>query len=300
MGWEPLKSADDIKIISSPLKPQNIVPSKSKSYSLQSTVLSQALRTKKTVPIKSKSTNPKKTAPPKPTASKSKSLGTDRWKNHPHSKNMMAMNDEKELTFSPKTIHKKPPPPPSIKNMMMKDEEDEHRKYGKNVAGFNEATLDKIDSANIESLLECMHEGSECLRHFENALTVFAKQQQTQCANFLKLFKKSKSRYAQMDTMPSFFSAISLIHSLLEETVKQSAEFAKFIQIHCLPMIHELEVQCDDKYKEIEHVKKTEDKRLSDIKVETEKLHKSTRAAAQKVVIHRARMDEKEEVYNYG
>ncbi len=88
-----------------------------------------------------------------------------------------------------------------------------------------------------------MHEGSECLKHFHQALTTFAKQQQTQFATFLKLFKKSKSRYAQLDIIQIFFYCIQLIHTLLEETVKQSAEFAKFIQMSCLPMISELETQ---------------------------------------------------------
>ena len=66
--------------------------------------------------------------------------------------------------------------------------------------------------------------------------------------------------------MPNFFYCTQLIHTLLEETVKQSAEFAKFIQISCLAMISELEKQCNDKYKEIYHTTKAEDKKLWELK----------------------------------
>ena len=172
-------------------------------------------------------------------------------------------------------------------NKMDKDEV--IRRYSRNIAGFEDITLKEIDKCNIEALLACMHEGSECLKHFQNALSTFAKQQQTQCANFLKLFKKSKSRYAQMDTMPNFFYAISLIHSLLEETVKQSAEFAKFIQISCLPMIQELDQQCDQKYKEIYNATKQQDKKLQDSKLDVQKTRKSSKSAAEKVIIARQR-----------
>merc|ERR1712190_327435 len=127
-----------------------------------------------------------------------------------------------------------------------------------------------------------LHEGSECLKSFKNALEKFAKQQQTACATFLKIFKKSKKRYAQMDQMPNFFGAISLVHELFEETVKQSAEFAKFIQLQCLPMIKSLDNQCDHKYKQIYNAKKDQDKKLNDLQADVNKYRKASKSAAEK------------------
>jgi len=197
--------------------------------------------------------------------------------------------------------HKQPPPPPQVPrgkiskyqlfDAATRERMDSAAKYSHNIAGFEDGTLKEIDKTNIEALLACMHEGSECLKNFHTALATFSNQQQTQCANFLKLFRKSKSRYAQMDTMPNFFYAISLIHTLLEETVKQSAEFAKFIQIGCLPMIEELETQCDEKYKEVYSMTKKQEKRLADCRAQAEKMRKASKSAAEKVVIARQRSE---------
>eukprot|EP01084_Bolivina_argentea_P277879 474570_1 len=80
------------------------------------------------------------------------------------------------------------------------------RNCNKNITGLGEKTLFEIDRCNIEALLNCMHEGSECMKHFQSALATFSRQQQTQCAQFLNLFKKSKQRYAQM--------SLPMIHEL--------------------------------------------------------------------------------------
>ena len=101
--------------------------------------------------------------------------------------------------------------------------------------------------------------------------------------------------------MPNFYYAISLVHNLLEETVKQSAEFAKFIQISCLPMIIELESQCDQKYKEIYNSTKKQEKKLNDTKCEVDKVRKLSKSAAEKVVIARQKNEvqkQNEKIYS--
>ena len=208
----------------------------------------------------------------KHSAASSKKI-SNRWSNHPLYKDF-DVDDHKQKNENgnnnsnntPNTIKSKPPPPPKPGFMMKAlsggNKRCENRKYGQDVIGLKEETLDDIDKCNMEHLMGALHEGTECLKNFKNALEKFTKSQQTQCANFLKLFKKSKKRYAQMDQMPNFFGAIALVHSLLEETVKQSAEFAKFIQLQCLPMIKSLDNQCDHKYKQIYGAKKEQDKKL--------------------------------------
>merc|ERR550525_902411 len=164
----------------------------------------------------------------------------------------------------------RPPPPPGSGNS------NGGKKRAGNIAGFDDATLNKIDDCNLEALMGTMHEGSECLKHFQKAMSTFATQQQKQCNTFLKLFTKSKSRYAQIQSMPQFYSAVSLVHELLEETVRQSAEFAKFIEKSCLPMIEEVDKQCTIKYQEPYKMSKHDDKKFSDIKNEVLKARKAT------------------------
>eukprot|EP01083_Nonionella_stella_P047729 127750_1 len=98
------------------------------------------------------------------------------------------------------------------------------RNYNKNITGLGEKTLFQI------------------MKHFQSALATFSTQQQTQCAQFLNLFKKSKQRYAKMS----------------------------------LPMVHELEHQCDTKYKEIYSLAHTADKQLTELSIEVEKNKKLT------------------------
>ena len=308
-------------------------PMKTKRSSLQHTTLSQVMGkpAPKPKPTNNKSRK-SKSPPPVSMRSNNNNNNNDenvsRWGNHPHAKlYQTTSNSNSEEDDDSKDNKSRPPPvPPSARHgrgaihndnarkpwndddtfdnsrkpkrkgkINKADRDAVIRRYSKNIAGFGDLTLREIDKCNIEALLACMHEGSECLKHFHTALTTFSKQQQTQCANFLKLFKKSKSRYAQMDTMPNFFYAISLIHSLLEETVKQSAEFAKFIQISCLPMIQELDLQCDQKYKEIYNATKQQDKKLQESKMDVEKMRKSSKNAAEKVIIARQRQEVQEQ-----
>eukprot|EP00486_Rosalina_sp_Unknown_P002355 CAMPEP_0201576990 /NCGR_PEP_ID=MMETSP0190_2-20130828/23145_1 /ASSEMBLY_ACC=CAM_ASM_000263 /TAXON_ID=37353 /ORGANISM="Rosalina sp." /LENGTH=381 /DNA_ID=CAMNT_0048008535 /DNA_START=112 /DNA_END=1258 /DNA_ORIENTATION=+ len=153
-----------------------------------------------------------KTNPYNKNAHSGKTGGTtpvSRWGNHPHAK-LFTQTSHSESDDEDDAKRVPPPAPPTVKprqavygkakpwndtdyddlqgGMSMfggkkkkpkgkinKSDKDEIvRRYSKNIAGFQDNTLKEIDKSNIEALLACMHEGSECMKQFQSALSTFA------------------------------------------------------------------------------------------------------------------------------
>ena len=101
-----------------------------------------------------------------------------RWASHPHAHKMTSIPPGIDMTdvvpnHSNHSNNMRPPPPPgSVASQ---------KKRSGNIAGFDDDTLGKIDDCNLEALMGTMHEGSECLKHFQKAMSTFATQVIPEC-----------------------------------------------------------------------------------------------------------------------
>ena len=165
-------------------------------------------------------------------------------------------------------------------------------------ASFDDIKVNELDVCGTEALMAQMNDGTECLRFFSEALSTFATQQKKQANAMLKLFEKSKKRYAQMEGMPNFTFTMELVHQLLEETVRRESEFASFLDSSCIPMIHKLEKDCEREWQRIHTQSKKELKSIQQTKNNLIKLQKQTKNAISSV--QKARLNQQKESKNSG